>query len=390
MKNLWRSLASLAASILALALLAACGSGGGGGSTPPPPSSKLVVVPSAVSVEAEQTVRLQASVAGVTDPVFTYTLQAPAGVAATDVATRFGVLSPNGSFTAAANARPGLRGSIVVRETRRNVSATVPVVIVPFVKQVVVTPTSASVLAGQTQTFTVVPFDINGNPIPDFVVDWRVTGGIGTITPAGLFTGTNAGSGTVTAKIGDAAAVSVPVTVVGSVVGLAIQPAGNPILVEAGVRRQFRAVVRDAAGRETEVKATWTVSEAVGTISAAGLFTATKTVGATGTLTATYQTQKLSLPIRIVPLVPPPGLPANVKGRVDQGGQPASNVKVEAFASGQTTATASGTTGSDGEYYFWLPAGSYEIVATKGSAVVKRVANLLSADDVRVVNFVLP
>ena len=384
----------LATAALVAALgLAGCGSGGGGGGSHP--TATLTVAPLAFSAEAEQAVTLTPTVTNIATPVYKYELVPPAtmtrAATAAEIADQFGSINATtGVFTAGPNAVTGLHGSVIVTETTKKLSVTVPLVIVPFVDHVTVSPETTSLLANQSRTFTATAYDIDSNPIADFLVDWRVTGGIGSISSAGVFLARNAGDGTVTAKVGGADAAVSQVTVVGSVTGLAIRPASNPIEVEAGTQRQFKAIVTDASDNETEVTATWTVTTACGTITPAGLFTASATVGATGTLTAVASGQTASLPIKVVALVTPPTGPYNVTGTVKNSDTTvAAGALVEARLSGQDAVVATATTASDGTYRLWLPAGTYQLTATLGASTAHVGVALPVQDLVRTANLQL-
>jgi len=64
-------------------------------------------------------------------------------------------------------------------------------------------PSTASVSIGQTQTFTVSAVGNNSSPVAITAseVDWTVSGGVGTIDGAGVFTAATAGTGQVTAAL---------------------------------------------------------------------------------------------------------------------------------------------------------------------------------------------
>jgi hypothetical protein len=376
-----RRLAALLLSAMTAALIG-CSSGGGG------PAPTLSVLPTAFSVEAEQTVAIQATAANVTTPNITYELVPPSALqsaGADEIASKFGTLSSAGQFTGGSEAQPGLVGQVIVRETQSNLEQRVDVQIVPFISEVRLEPTEASVLAGATQTFLATALDLDGQPVPNTLFDFRVEGGIGTITSAGLFTAAQAGTGAVTARAGGAEVARAPVTVVGQITGLLIRPTGDPVTVEAGTTRQFTAVVRDNAGHETEVPATWTASAAIGTISTAGLFTAVGAAGAEGTVTATAQGETATMPVRVVPLIVPPSqTPRNVFGTVStSAAQPAAGATVRAVRQSDSTVVETTTTDSAGFYQFFLPVGVYRLEATAGAASATRPGVNLPAQDVR-------
>jgi len=368
------------AAVLAVGL-GSCGGGGGGG-----PTAALSVVPSGFSAEQSQVVTLTPAAANVSSPKYTYSLALPTALqtlTAAQAAAQIGVVDGTaGTFTAASAATIGAAAAVKVVETTHNLSVEVPLVIVPFVNSVSISPTNPNTVAGQTVSFTVTALDINGDLIGAIQPDFRVTGGIGTIDNTGLFTATTAGSGTVTAAVGGAEAAVAQVTVVGSTAGLSIQPLGNPVQIEAGTTRQFEAVRTDNAGNSAQVTATWSADAAIGTITTAGVLTAATTVGNTGNITATVGSTTATVPVKIVPLMTPPSEPSNVSGTVSSGGSPAT-------ASGSTTAAGSYVTASDGTYALFLPAGTYTLSAVSGSASASATVTLASQDVHQTVNLTL-
>ncbi|MEW6200562.1 MAG: PKD domain-containing protein, partial [bacterium] len=64
----------------------------------------------------------------------------------------------------------------------------------------VISPAAATLLPGETKQFTAVSYDENDNEL-DITPTWTVTGNIGTVTEAGLFTASAPGEGTVTATV---------------------------------------------------------------------------------------------------------------------------------------------------------------------------------------------
>jgi uncharacterized protein YjdB len=165
-------------------------------------------------------------------------------------------------------------------------SASVTVLAVP-VAAVTVSPTTASVLSGQTVQLTATPRDANGTPLSGRVVTWTsVNPAIATVSAAGLVTGVAAGPATITAtsegKSGTAA-VTVSNVPVASVV---VSPTAANVSVGGTV--QLSATPTDAAGAVlTGRVVTWTsVNPAIATVSAAGLVTGVAAGSATITATS--------------------------------------------------------------------------------------------------------
>jgi hypothetical protein len=143
-------------------------------------------------------------------------------------------------------------------------------------------PANASTTVGGTIQFT--PTVANSTQ----GVAWTVApASLGTIGASGLFTATTVGGGTVTAaSLQDStksASASVTVTATtpppSNTIVVTISP--SALTVNQGSKVRFRAALTNSTGGVT-----WSVSDAIGTIDAGGVFTAATTPG-TGTVTAT-------------------------------------------------------------------------------------------------------
>jgi hypothetical protein len=133
---------------------------------------------------------------------------------------------------------------------------------------VTISPTTASLTAGQQQTFTAtVAGSTQG-------VTWTSTS-VGTINASGVFTAVSVGTGTVTAtSVEDPtkkATAQITVTSGGGGGGVTVSVTPASMTLSVGAKQQFTANV---AGSTAGV--TWTATGAVGTVDANGLFTATK------------------------------------------------------------------------------------------------------------------
>ncbi len=159
----------------------------------------------------------------------------------------------------------------------------------PVLTTVTVTPSSANVIAGGTQTYTATGYDQFGTVLasqPTFT--WSVSGG-GTINSAGLFTaGTTAGGPfTVTASSGGkSGTASVTVTATTTVGTITVSPSSANVVAQG--TQTYTATAKDQFGNtmSPQPTITWTVSGG-GTINSAGLFTAGTTAGGPFTVTAT-------------------------------------------------------------------------------------------------------
>jgi len=133
---------------------------------------------------------------------------------------------------------------------------------------VAISPTTATVTAGQQQTFVA---NVTGSTLG---VTWTATS-VGKIDANGVYTAVSAGTGTVTAtSVEDttkSATASVTVTSSGGGGGVAISVSPATMTLSVGGKQQFTANVSGSTAGVT-----WTATGAVGTIDANGLFTATK------------------------------------------------------------------------------------------------------------------
>jgi len=151
-----------------------------------------------------------------------------------------------------------------------------------------VLPSNVSVLNGSRITYTVTGQDAAYNPVlvaPESIT-WSVSGSAATIDESGRLTATASGTATVTATVGSISG-STNVSVVSSLTALEIKP--NPAIVEPGATQTFTVTGRDASGGEVFVDpalVNWSVTGAIGTIDANGVFRAATTSGA-GSVTAT-------------------------------------------------------------------------------------------------------
>jgi uncharacterized protein YjdB len=154
------------------------------------PVASVTVSPASSSVTAGQTVQLSATLkdsAGnaLTGRVVTWASSATgvATVSASGLVT--GVTAGSATLTATSEGKSG--------------TATVTVTVVP-VASVAVTPSSASVQAGQTVQLTATPKDANGNALTGRTVAWATSNAaVATVSASGLVTGVVAGTATITA-----------------------------------------------------------------------------------------------------------------------------------------------------------------------------------------------
>lgn len=130
-------------------------------------------------------------------------------------------------------------------------------------------PTTATVTVGQTQSFTA---SVSGSTQG---VTWKTTS-VGTIDANGLFTAVSAGTGTVTATSVEDTAVSATAQVTvkssgGGGGGVSVSISPMTASVSVGGKQQFTANITGSTSGVT-----WTATGSVGTVDSNGMFTATK------------------------------------------------------------------------------------------------------------------
>ena len=231
-----------------------------------PVVNSVTVAPSTASVITSGTVHFSATVAGtVTNKSVTWK-------------AALGTITTGGLYTAPATAGTDTVTATSVADTTKSATATVTVS-TPVVNSLTVAPSTASVITSGTVQFSATV----AGTVTNKSVTWKAA--LGTITTAGLYTApATAGTDTVTAtSVADAtksatATVTVSTPVVTSV---SVSPSSTSITTSGAL--QFTATV---AGTVTNKSVTWTA--ALGSISAAGVYTAPSSPG-TDTVTATSQ-----------------------------------------------------------------------------------------------------
>ncbi|HEU5183560.1 MAG TPA: Ig-like domain-containing protein [Gemmatimonadaceae bacterium] len=188
----------------------------------------------------------------------------------------------------------GLNGAALGVEIR----AAIP----PDVATVVVSPGDASVGTGAMLQLSATPRDAAGNPLSGRAVTWTTSdASVATVSEAGLVTGLNVGTVTITAtsegQSGHAA-----VTVGAPVASVDVAPASAD--VQAGGTVQLSATARDANGDPLPGRApSWTSNdEAIATVSSDGLVTAIAEGSVTITATSEGRTGSAVLTVTPAPV----------------------------------------------------------------------------------------
>ncbi len=192
-------------------------------------------------------------------------------------------------------------------------------VTVPPVASVSVSPTSATVLVGQTVQLTATPEDANGSALIGRVVTWASSvPGDATVSASGLVTAVAAGTAMLTATSEGQSGTATVTTTAVPVALVTVTPASTSLFV--GQTTQLSVTTKDSAGNVlTGRTITWASSSTtVATVSAAGLVTA-KAAGS-GTITATSEGKNgtATVTVTIVPVASVAVSPASASMPVAQ------------------------------------------------------------------------
>jgi len=242
----------------------------------------IVVTPSSTSVAAGGTKTFTATAYDVAmQPISGVTFVWSATAAAGSINSSSGVLTASCTV---GTAPAGVTASASGKSGSADVSITQGAV-----ATVAISPTTASLGAGGSTTFTATAKDACNNAVAGASFSFGTTPGAGSITQGGVYTapcspGTYNSAVTVSSG-GINASASVTVST-GALAALMISPQ-NPTLPAAG-QQQFSAAGSDSCGNAVTPSVTWSATAAAGSINTTGLFTATSTPGSYGNaITAT-------------------------------------------------------------------------------------------------------
>jgi uncharacterized protein YjdB len=187
---------------------------------------------------------------------------------------------------------------VIARGPKDGTADTADVDVSPVgVATLTVTPSSDTVIAGQSVQLIATPRDAAGNVLTDRAIAWASDNpGVATVTDGGFVKGVAPGTATVTATSEDVSATATVTVLPAPVASVEVSPAG--VAIVPGSSRQLTATAKDAGGNVlTGRTATWESDRpAVATVTAGGLVTAvaagtamvTATIeGHTGTATVT-------------------------------------------------------------------------------------------------------
>jgi uncharacterized protein YjdB len=236
----------------------------------------ITVNPLSATLSQGQTQQFTASVSGSANTSVTWKLSAA-----------LGTITSNGLYTAPSSISSAQSVTVTatsVADPSKSASAVITLNPPAVPVSVSVQPTAVSLSPGQTFQFTA---QVTGSAIT--AVTWKLSAAIGSISSAGLYT---APASTAVKQVVSVIATSVAdptksalatVTLNPPVVAVSISVSPSVGTVDAGKTLQFVAQVNGA----TDTGVTWKLSAAVGTISAAGLYTAPSTVSTKQSVTVT-------------------------------------------------------------------------------------------------------
>jgi uncharacterized protein YjdB len=204
--------------------------------------------------------------------------------------------------------------------------------VTPPVSQIVLSPLTPSVVAGENVTLTAQLKDAAGNAVTGQGVAWTTSDASIATVSGGVVTGRKAGAATVTATSGTASA-NTTVTVLATIAQVVVTPSPADVVINQTV--QLTATLRDAAGAEIPARnITWSSSsDAAATVSATGLVTG-KVVGAvTITATAEGKVGQTTVNVRPVPVARVTVTPEQVSLEV---GTPPAQLTARTYDAGNT------------------------------------------------------
>ena len=141
---------------------------------------------------------------------------------------------------------------------------------------ITVLPAAVTVTAGETQQFSAVGYDDQGNAVPNVIFNWAIENGGGSVDAGGLFTaGCDLGehANTVAASFGAVSGHGTVTIVAGNAARIEVSP--SPADVVGGTTQTFTATGYDACDNEVTISPIWAVTSGGGAINeSSGVFTA--------------------------------------------------------------------------------------------------------------------
>jgi len=261
----------------------------------PATAARLHLMPSAMTVAAGDTVSFTATVFDAYNNVTAAEITWSVTEARGDLV--------NGTFWAR---RPGPT-AVVARVGEVQTQAIVQVEPGPAIR-LHVAPEWRELPVGTTRQLRAYAHDAYDN-VWQVSATWELTGEIGQLTPAGLFTAGKQGTGQVTASLGSLAASAEVSVVPGPLQRLVLTPGQTEMAAMSS--QDFTALGRDAGGNAQPVTVRWAMTQGIGHLEPTGRFTAMQVgrgtvVAYTDTLMSTAEVQVTPGPVALLFVAPPP------------------------------------------------------------------------------------
>jgi trimeric autotransporter adhesin len=278
----------------------------------PAPVASVTVSPTPVSVSVGQTVQLGVVLrdAGGNE-VTGRSVAWSTGASAVATVSGSGLVTGQGVGTA----------TITATSEGQTGTASVTVTTVP-VASVTVSPTTLSLVVGQTGQLTATPRDAGGTALTGRGVSWSTSApGVATVSTSGVVTGVGAGSATITATSEGQTATATVTVALAPVATVSVSPSAPSVGVGQSV--QLSATLRDAAGNLlTGRTVSWSTSAAgVAAVSASGVVTGQGVGTATITATSEGQTGTAAVTVTAAPVASVSVTPSTLSLTVGQTGQ---------------------------------------------------------------------
>jgi len=258
----------------------------------PVPVGSVTVSPASVTLVPTQVTSLSAVVRDANDVVVI-----DRAVVWSSSNTAVAIVSPSGSVTAVA---PGV-ATVTATSEGRSGSATISVVPMP-VGSVTVNPATSTVTTGQTVALSATVRDTSGAVVTDRAVTWRSSDEtIATVSSAGVVTGVNAGTATITAtsegKPGSAVVTVLPVPVA----TVTLDP--TSLRLEPGQTATLVATTRSADGTVLTGRVVTFASDNVNVARVSSDGVVTGVAPGTATITATSEGRSATATVTVQPTV---------------------------------------------------------------------------------------
>jgi hypothetical protein len=258
------------------------------------PPVSVTISPAAVTLSGSQTQQFVASVTGTSNTSVTWTMNPSVGT-----------LSTSGLYTAPSSVSVTQTVTITATSAANSTYASAIVTLIPTTSMTI-SPSSISLSASQTQQFVISVTSTAVTPAVSPAVTWSMNPNVGTLAAGGLYTAPSNISAVQTVTItatntANSSKFASAIVTLMPTVSVKISPAS--VSLSSSQTQQFAASVTGSGNTAV----TWSMNPSLGTLSAAGLYTAPASIGATQTVTikATSAANSAIFAIATITLVPP-------------------------------------------------------------------------------------